>query len=139
MRRLVCSCLALCAAAASGAVVAKPILLQTVDLAGMSTEGGEANLYRASEPALAPCRIEVWHYGESGKATYVFIFGSKLYSAVRTDFEYNMPFYMPKGGRVVSAHSITLRTAEGRKRLPTDFKEYEALFDPHKLARCRGR
>src|SRR3954471_16733795 len=107
MWRLVRSVLMLCAAAALGAASAKPILLQSIDIWGMSTEGGEGKLYRATTPALAPCRMDVLLYGEMGKTGWSFTFGSRLLSATRTEYSYDRPFYMKGGGRVVSTHSIT--------------------------------
>lgn len=132
-------CLALGAASGAQSALTKPVLLQTVELEDMSTDGGEAKLYRATTPALAPCRMDVIHYGESGRAGYVFIFGSRLQSATRTEYRYNLPYYMTGGGKVASTHSITLKSAAGRKQLEADFAEYKAKFDPRKLAQCETR
>jgi hypothetical protein len=138
MRSLARSVLVLCASAALGATSAKPVLLQTVDIWGMSTEGGEGKLYRATKPALAPCRIDVLLYGEMGRTGWSFTFGSRLLSATRTNYSYNRPFYMKGGGRVASTHSITMRRETNRKQLMTDFAEFKALFDPRKLAQCNS-
>ena len=136
MKSVVYCSLVLCAAAAPEVVFAKPILLQTVDVEGMSTDGGEAKLYRATKPALAPCRIDVMLLGESGRAGWVFMFGSRLLSARSTDYRYNLPYYMPGGGKVASMHSITLRSAADRKQLTVDFTHFKGLFDPRTLAQC---
>ena len=67
------------------------------------------------------------------------MFGSRLLSATRTDYDYNRPYYMKNGGRVVSTHSITLQSAKDRKQLTSDFADFRALFDPRKLAQCNSR
>jgi hypothetical protein len=137
MKRSVRSFLAFCTAAIPGAASGKPTLLQTVEVKGMSTDGGEAKLYRASKAALAPCRIDVMLYGESGRTGFVFMFGSRLLAATRTDYRYNLPYYMKNGGRVAFTQSSTLKTADGRKQLTADFRDFKALFDPRRLAQCK--
>ena len=136
MRVLVGFCLLTCAATTALAARPKSILLQHIDIWEKSTEGGEGKLYRATQAALAPCRIDVLLYGEMGKTGWTFMFGPRLLTATRTDYHYNRPFYMKAGGRVTSTVSVTLRTAEERKQLQADFLEFKALFDPRKLTEC---
>jgi hypothetical protein len=130
-------CLVVCVATAAFAASAKSTLLQTVEVEGMSTDGGEAKLYRASKPVLAPCRIDVMIYGEHGRAGFVFMFDSRLLAATRTEYRYNLPYYMKNGGRIASTHSVTLRSAEGRKQLQAAFRDFKPLFDPRKIAQCK--
>jgi len=44
-------------------------------------------------------------YGEMGKTGWTFTFGSRLLTAMRTDYDYNRPFYM-KGRRKGDVHGI---------------------------------
>ncbi len=136
MRILAGFCLLIFSATTAFAARPKPVLLQHIDIWEKSTEGGEGKLYRATRAALAPCRIDVLLYGEMGKTGWTFTFGSRLLTAMRTDYDYNRPFYMKDGGRVTSTESVTLRTAEERKQLQADFLEFKVLFDPSKLAEC---
>jgi hypothetical protein len=136
VRRFVLCCAALFAGAPSEAGVAQSKLLQSVEIEGMSTDGGEGKLYRATKPALAPCRMDVMLWGESGRAGWTFMFGSRLVSATSTEYRYNRPYYMKGGGRVGSTHSITLASAKDRKQLQADFADFKAKFDPRKLAQC---
>lgn len=134
-------CAALLAAASSEAGAAKPTLLQSVEIEGMSTDGGEGKLYRATKPALAPCRMDVMLWGESGRAGWTFMFGSRLLAGTSAEYHYNRPYYMKGGGRVASVRSITLESASAkdRKQLQDDFADFKAKFDPRKLAQCNSR
>jgi len=136
MRILMNLFLMMCVATPALGAGAKSTLLQTIEVEDRSTDGGEARLYHANMPVLTPCRIVVMLYGESGNAGWVFMFGSRLLSATRTDYDYNRPYYMKGGGKVTSTHSITLRSAKDRKELTGAFAEFKALFDPRKLAQC---
>ncbi len=117
---------------------AKSIVLQTVNLNDreMSTEGGEATLYRVTSAKGAYCRIEAIHYGETGKAVLGFAFNPRLFSAVMRQYRYNLPIYWDGGGKVASVHTVTLETKEGAAHLPADFKEYLTFFDGRQLAKC---
>jgi hypothetical protein len=136
MRILTGLCLMMCVVTAAFAARTKSTLLQTVEVEGMSTDGGEAKLYHANTAALAPCRMDVMIYGEHGRAGFVFMFGSRLLAATRTEYRYNLPYYMKNGGRVASTHSVTLRSTEGRKQLQAAFRDFKPLFDPRNIAQC---
>jgi len=135
-----CAALALSLLAA-GPAFAKSVTLETVDLTarGMSTEGGEAKLYRVTTSNGAYCRIQVIHYGETGKATYAFAFNPRLFSAVMRDYDYSQPIHAEGEIKVTLARSETLRTKNGSATLRAAFKEYRSFFDPRQLAKCSRR
>lgn len=119
---------------------AKAVRLQTVNLNDrqMSTEGGEARLYRVKDAGRTFCRIEAIHYGETGKAIYVFDFGAKLFAAERREYRYDLPNYMDPGAKQTLTARTTLASREGRDSLPKDFAEYQSFFDARRLVRCAG-
>ena len=123
-------------ASASNAVSAKAHLLQTVDLNGMSTEGGEAELYLSKGPIRGLCSIKVVHYGEMGKTTYEFFFQRHLIDAIKLEFEYSAPIYEDPNFKSKLAKTTTLRSKLGRQTLRPDFEEYKALFQTNALAKC---
>jgi hypothetical protein len=144
MRTLLYICGVVCfALVPTDIAVAKLTRLQTVNLTGMkefmSTEGGEARLYRTGDVKHGVCRIEAYHFGEMGKAIYVFDFGSKLYAAERREYRYNAFFYTTRNLKVTLTERTTLASLEGRNSLPKDFEAYKALFEARKLAECFGR
>ena len=142
MKMPLCICGVLCSVLVSADnAVAKPTVLQTVDLTdmNMSTEGGEARLYRANGVKHGRCKIAVVHYGESGKMTYVFEFDSKLYAAEAREYRYESPIYVNPNAKSILSRRNTLASRKGRETLPKDFDTYRALFDARRLARCLGR
>ena len=142
MKAHLCICGLVCSALVpTGVAVAKSTLLQTVDLTdmSMSTEGGEARLYRTGDLKHGVCRIEAVHFGEIGKAIYVFDFGSKLYAAERSEYRYDLPIHTSTNLKATLTEKTTLASREGRKTLLKDLETYKALFDARKLARCSGR
>jgi hypothetical protein len=116
----------------------RAVALQTVDLSdkGMSTEGGEAKLLRVTSGKSSYCRIDVVHYGETGKTTYGFAFNPRLFSAAKREYRYAEPIYTNPNVKVARTEVMTLKTPTGAKTLPTAFQEYRAFFEPRKLARC---
>src|SRR5687768_8222241 len=94
---------------------AKPVLLQTVDLSekAMSTEGGVAKLFRMSSRKGTGCKIEAVHYGEMGKATYVFLFDPNLYSAARRDYSYDSPIFATARAMPRLTKTLSSESAEG--------------------------
>jgi hypothetical protein len=123
------------------AAISETTRLQTVDLSdrNMSAEGGEARLYRVTDAIGRHCRIEAVHFGETGRATYVFDFASKLNAAERREYRYDAPIHVNPNARQSLTESITLASPEGRKQLETDFEEYRSFFDPLQLSKCGGR
>jgi hypothetical protein len=120
------------------AAVAKMTVLQIVDLTelGMSTEGGEATLYRDND--TLDCRIEAIHYGETGRSILVFAFGSKLISAEATEYRYKTPLNVDPKAKLILAKKTNLESRAGRETLPTQFETYKSLFDAGNLAKCSG-
>ena len=120
---------------------AKSVTLQTVDLTGkgMSTEGGEAKLYRSADAKGSHCTIKAIHFGETGKTTYDFTFGSRLFSAERREYDYDKPIYADPNVNVSSIRTESLKTKAGSLTLPAAFKEYRSFFDARQLARCFRR
>ncbi len=128
-------CGAICSALTlAGTAAAKSTVLQIVDLSemAMSTEGGEATLYRVNKVKHAVCRIEAIHLGETGKMIQVFDFGSKLYAAEQREYRYKAD----AKAEPILAKKITLTSEEGKTSLPKDFETYKAMFDPAQLAKC---
>jgi hypothetical protein len=139
MRRALIVCSSFCAISlATEPCAAKSVTLQTVDLndKAMSTEGGEATLYRVSTGKSVYCRIEAIHYGETGKAIYGFAFNPRLFSAVRREYDYEQPIYIDPGARQTLTSTETLETKEGSATLPAAFREYRSFFDARNLSRC---
>ena len=137
-----CICGAICSALVlAGPAAAKSTVLQIVDLTelAMSTEGGEATLYRVNKVKHAVCRIEAIHLGETGKMIQVFDFGSKLYAAEQREYRYKAPLSIDPKAEPILAKTLTLTSEEGQKTLPKDFETFKALFDPTQLAKCVER
>lgn len=123
------------------AAQAGTILLQTVDLTdkGLSTEGGEAKLFRLTGSSLGRCKIEAVHYGEMGRTTMRFIFDGRLRYAAMREYHYPGPFASNRNGRIRLIREVLLSSAEGARTLPGDWVTYKGYFDAAKLAQCAGR
>lgn len=140
MNRALHICGAISALVMADVAVAKTTRLQTVNLNDklMSMEGGEARLYRVTNANGAFCRIEAIHYGETGKAIYVFDFAAKLFAAERRKYKYNLPIYMTSDAKETLSERTTLASSEGREALTKEFEEYKTFFDARQLAKCSG-
>lgn len=128
---------------ASALALATPALaadrvLQVVDISdkGMSTEGGEAKLFRLVNSRLGACKIEVVHFGEMGRTTLRFLFDSRLRFAARREYSYNGHIASITNLRMTLRREVNLSSPEGARELPAAYAEYRALFDPAKLAQC---
>jgi len=128
---LATACLSSLAEAPSSA---KPVVLQSV-IVWESTEGGEVKLQRIGP---SNCRIDATHYGEGGKTTYRFEFGSRLRSAVKVEVDYEVPIYIRPDAKVVGVRRTTLRSANGRKALLESFDWHKSQFSPRDVASCSG-
>ena len=122
------------------AAVAKMTVLQIVDLTGMamSTEGGEATLYRDNDAVGRVCKIEAIHYGETGRTILVFEFGSKLLTAEATEYRYKTPLNVNPNAKLILSKKTTLASRDGRESLSKEFETYKSLFDAGSLAKCSG-
>ena len=122
------------------AAVAKMTVLQIVDLteAGMSTEGGEATLYRDNDAVGVVCKIEAIHYGETGRSILVFEFGSKLITAEANEYRYKTPLSVNPKAKLILSKKTTLSSRQGRESLTKEFETYKSLFDANNLAKCSG-
>ena len=131
----------ICSLLASQAALARPVMLQTVDLSDtdMSAEGGEAKLLRMNARTGSICRIEVVHFGETGKMTYRFDFGSRLEAAVMQEIRYAVPLSIAPEAKVVSRRTVTLAESDGARSLPQQYRTYRAMFLRRHLARCTVR
>ena len=120
--------------------VAKTTRLQTVDLTDrqLSLEGGEARLYLVSEAKRQFCRIEVIHFGETGKAIYVFDFAAKLFGAERREYHYSGSIYRDSNVEAILTERTTLASRKGRTMLTKEFEEKKSFFDARQLANCSG-
>lgn len=120
--------------------VAQQAVIQIVDLTemGMSTEGGEATLYRVKDVKPPLCKIDVIHYGETGRSILEFEFGTKLLAAEAREYRYKTPLYVDPKAKPVLIKRTTLTRGEGRQSLPKEFETYKALFDERQLAQCLG-
>ena len=127
-----------CALVAAEAATAKTTLRQSVDLTdlGLSTEGGEARLYRVERRGARFCRIEADHYGETGKATKFFEFGAKLFAAEQREYSYEAPIYVNPNVKAYLSNKLTLMSREGRRVLTDDFRKYKSYFPAGEIANC---
>jgi hypothetical protein len=130
-----------CAFGFANSAVAKPVLIQSVSLNGklMSTEGGEARLYRIDRPSGPVCRIEAIHFGEMGKRTFSFTFGSELMAGSKTDYRYATPIYDDPTGKIVRTEKTTLSSKKGWRSLSKDLRSYKSVFGARNLAKCSAR
>jgi len=122
------------------AAAAKLVVVQIVDLTemAMSTEGGEATLYRVQDTKPAVCKIEAIHYGETGKSIHVFDFGAKLLDAELSEYRYKTPLNVDPKAKSILSRKLTLDGREGREKLTAEFEKYKSLFDAGNLAKCLG-
>lgn len=120
---------------------AQQAVIQIVDLTelGMSTEGGEATLYRVKDAQPTLCKIDVIHYGETGRTILEFEFGSKLLAAEEREYRYKAPLSVDPKAKPVLTRKVSLDSREGRQTLTKEFETYKSLFDASHLAKCRGR
>ena len=112
--------------------------LQVVDLSerGLSTEGGEARLFRMTNSRLGSCKIEVVHYGEMGRTTYRFIFDRELRYAALREYSYAEHVASLSPMKMTLRREVLLASPEGRRELPASYAENRAFFDSRKLALC---
>lgn len=122
------------------AVMAQMAVIQIVDLTerGMSAEGGEATLYRVKYAKPTICKIDVIHYGETGRSILEFEFGSKLLAAEAREYRYEEPLALNPKAKPVLSKKVKLESREGRQSLPKEFETYKSLFDASHLAICSG-
>jgi len=142
MKRKIC----ICGVIGSVVVLANPAaaqwtVLQIVDLTelGMSTESGEATLYRLPDAGGANCKIQVVHFGETGKTIHDFEFGSRLSSAEKKEFRYKVPLSVNAKAKPILTEKLSLASPKGRDVLPKEFEAYKSAFDPKQLAKCTRR
>lgn len=116
-------------------------LLQTVDLTdqGWSAEGGEAKLFRVTGVTTGRCKIEVVHYGETGRTTYRFLFSANLNFAAKREYRYPEPIASMKKVTMKRTSEALLSDPAWRQMLTEDYATYRAFFDPAKLAACAAR
>ena len=122
----------------TGAAVAQMTVIQVVDLSdkGLSTEGGEATLYRVKNSNPKLCKIDVIHYGEEGRSILEFEFGTKLRAAEAREYRYKVPLAVDPKAKPKLTKKTTMASRAGRESLQKEFETYKALFDPDDLAKC---
>ena len=122
----------------ASAAMAADITLQVVDLTdkGLSTEGGEAKLFRMTNSTAGACKIEVVHYGEMGRITYRFIFDRALRFAARREYSYAEHVAVSSRMKMTLRREVLLASPEGSRELTTAYVESRAFFDSRKLAQC---
>ena len=122
------------------AAFAGTILVQTVDLSemDMSSEGGEAKLFRLTNSGLGRCKIEAVHYGEMGRTTYRFIFDSELRYAAMREYAYAQPIATSPNVRMTLRREVLLASSEGAQSLPGEFSAYKGYFESRNLVQCAG-
>lgn len=130
--------LALLLLLSSSAALAAETTLQVVDLTdkGLSTEGGEARLFRMTNSTLGACKIEVVHYGEMGRITYRFIFDRALRYAALREYSYAEHVATSSRMKMTLRREVLLASPEGSRELLGSYAEYRGFFDPRKLAQC---
>ena len=113
-------------------------VLQVVDLSdkGMSTEGGEAKLFRLIGSPNGTCKIEVTHNGETGYTSLRFVFDRQLRFAAQRTYSYDGHIFELTNLKPRLTREINLSSPEGARELPPMYSEYRAFFDPAKLAQC---
>jgi hypothetical protein len=130
--------LALSLLLAAAPALAADATLQVVDLTdrGLSTEGGEARLFRMTNSSLGSCKIEVVHYGEMGRITYRFIFDQELRYAALREYSYAEHVAVSSRMKMTLRREVLLSSQEGRRELPAAYAENRSFFDSRKLALC---
>jgi hypothetical protein len=129
---------ALWLALAPGTAAAKTKLLQSVEVWGMSTDGGEAHLRLTDGLGRPSCSIDAVILGESGRNEYAFAFRKELFAATSREYSYSVPYYMDPNFKTRLAKTTTLKSAQGRVELRRDFRDFRKLFRKSALAQCAG-
>ncbi|MCL6739654.1 hypothetical protein LZ518_00655 [Sphingomonas sp. RB56-2] len=122
----------------AGTAAAQQTVIQVVDLAekGLSTEGGEATLYRVKNSNPKLCKIDVIQFGEEGRSILEFEFRSKLLAAEAREYRYKVPIAVDPKAKPKLTKKTTMADRAGRESLQKEFETYKALFDPADLAKC---
>ena len=122
----------------SGAGIAQQTVIQVIDLSeqGMSGEGGEATLYRVKNTRPTICKIDVIHYGETGRSILEFEFGTKLNAAESREYHYKVPLAEDPKAKPKLVNTVTMATREGRDALQKEFEKYKSLFAASDLEKC---
>jgi hypothetical protein len=138
LRIVIALLLALCLVDAPGNAIGKSRLLQTVDVPGWSTEGGEARLRLVTGPKRSFCSIDAAIYGEGGRNEYEFAFRKGLLAATKREYLYSVPYYEAPNFKTRLAKTTTLKSSAGSQSLRKDFADFKALFRKGALAECTG-
>ncbi|WP_294124205.1 hypothetical protein [Sphingomonas sp.] len=122
----------------SGTAIAQQTVIQVIDLSekGMSTEGGEATLYRVRNTRPTICKIDVIHYGETGRSILEFEFGAKLNAAEAREYRYKVPLAEDPHAKPKLIKAVTMATREGRETLQKEFETYKSFFSASDLEKC---
>lgn len=139
MRRTLYICASLGSAALiGGTAIAQQTVIQVIDLTekGMSTEGGEATLYRVENSWPTFCKIDVIHYGETGRSILEFEFRSKLQAAEAREYRYKVPLAEDPKAKPKLTKKVTMASREGQETLQEEFDTYKALFAASDIKRC---
>ena len=139
MKMPLCICGAISSALLiAAAAVAQQTVIQVIDLTekGMSTEGGEATLYRVKNSRPTICKIDVIHYGETGRSILEFEFGAKLNAAESREYHYKVPLAEDPKAKPKLTKTVTMVTQEGRETLQKEFETYKSLFAASDLEKC---
>ena len=122
----------------AGTAAAQQTVIQVIDLTdkGMSTEGGEATLYRVRNTSPTVCKIDVIHYGETGRSILEFEFRSKLQAAEAREYRYKVPLAEDPKAKPKLTNKVTMGSREGRQALQKQFEIYRSLFAASDLERC---
>ena len=126
------------AALIAGAAAAQQTVIQVIDLTekGMSTEGGEATLYRVKNSWPTICKIDVIHYGETGRSILEFEFRSKLQAAEEREYRYRVPLAEDPKAKPKLTKKVTMANKTGRETLQKEFETYKSLFAASDLEKC---
>lgn len=122
----------------SGTAIAQQTVIQVIDLSekGMSTEGGEATLYRVRNTRPTICKIDVIHYSETGRSILEFEFGVKLNAAEAREYRYKVPLAEDPHAKPKLIKTVTMATREGRETLQKEFEAYKSFFAASDLEKC---
>lgn len=122
----------------SGAAIAQQTVIQVIDLSekGMSGDAGEATLYRVKNTRPTVCKIDVIHYGETGRSILEFEFGTKLTAAQTREYRYKVPLAEDPKAKPKLVNTVTMATREGRDALQKEFETYKSLFAASDLEKC---
>ena len=122
----------------SAVAVAQQKVIQVIDLTekGMSTEGGEATLYQVKNSRPTICKIDVIHYGETGRSILEFEFGAKLNAAEAREYHYKVPLAEDPKAQPKLTNRVTMTSWEGRETLQKEFETYKSFFAASDLEQC---